>query len=228
MLPALPLNELQASAQQAAPIALVPAGDPMVLTNNQPDLNKLKAYRRGVDQSPVPTLAAASTTPYCKQVLAIGPARIQLDMQFTQGQPSPDPAAANSLFTFLAQRFVASYGANGLNCAGLLNMPDPVAVTTDGNGVAISATFNAGSTNTQNQNTNPATGTNTTPATGTPTTTTVPATNPTVLPTPTTGATSTPTAPTPSPTADPTTGTTPTPAVPAASPTATPPTGAGG
>ena len=200
----------------------------MVLTNNQPDLNKLNAYRRGVDQSSVPTLAAASTTTYCKQLLAIGSARIQLDMQFTQGLSSPDPAAANSLFTFLAQRFVASYGANGLNCAGLLNTPDPVAVTTDGNGVAISATFNAGNTNTQNQNTNPATGTNTTPATGTPTTTTVPATNPTVLPTPTTGATSTPTAPTPSPTADPTTGTTPTPAVPAASPTATPTTGAGG
>ncbi len=228
MLPALPLNELQASAQQAAPIALVPAGDPMVLTNNQPDLNKLNAYRRGVDQSPVPTLAEASTTTYCKHLLVIGSARIQLDMQFTQGLSSPDPAAANSLYTFLAQRFVASYGANGLNCAGLLNMSDPVAVTTDGNGVAISATFNAGNTNTQNQDTNPATGTNTTPATGTPTTTTVPATNPTVLPTPTTGATSTPTAPTPSPTADPTTGTTPTPAVPAASPTATPTTGAGG
>src|SRR5437764_7273610 len=176
------------------------------MTNNQPDINKLNAYRGGVYQSPVSSLAAASTTTYCKNLLAIGPARIQLDMQFTKGQPSPDPAVANSLFTFLAQRFVASYGANGLNCAGLLNMPDPVAVTTDGNGVAISATFNAGNTNTQNQNTNPATGTNTTPAPSTPTTPTVPATNPTVLPTPTTGATSTPTAPIPSPTATPITG----------------------
>jgi hypothetical protein len=42
MLPALPLNELQAAAQQAAPVALVPAGDPMVLNNNQPDLNKIR------------------------------------------------------------------------------------------------------------------------------------------------------------------------------------------
>ncbi len=143
MLPALPLNELQASAQQAAPIALVPAGDPMVLNNNQPDLDKINAYRRGVDQPPAPTLADASTTTYCGHLLAIGPARIQLDMQLTQGRLSPDPAAANSLFTFLAQRFVASYGPNGLNCVGLLNIPDPIAVTTDGNGVAISATFNA-------------------------------------------------------------------------------------
>src|SRR5437588_5801207 len=49
MLPALPLNELQAAAHQAPPVALVPAGDPMVLNNNQPDLNKTNAYRRGVD-----------------------------------------------------------------------------------------------------------------------------------------------------------------------------------
>ncbi len=108
----------------------------MVLNNNQPDLNKLNAYRRGVDQRAVGNLDAASTTTYCQHLLAKGPARIQLDMQLTQGQASPDPAAANSLFTFLAQRFVASFGANGLNCVGLLNMPDPIAVTNDGNGVA--------------------------------------------------------------------------------------------
>ncbi len=122
-------------------------------------------------------------------------------MQFTQGQPSPDPAAANSLFTFLAQRFVASYGANGLNCVGLLNMPDPVAVTTDGNGVAISATFNAGNTNTQNQNANSATGTNTIPTVGTSTTPAAPATNQT------NGASPTPNAPTANPTASSTAGT---------------------
>jgi len=222
MLPALPLNELQAAAQQAPPVGLVPEGDPMVLINNQPNLNKLNAYRRGVDQAQVPTLAEASTSTYCKQLLAIGPSRIQLDMQLTQGRPSPDPAAANSLFTFLVQRFVASYGANGLNCAGLLNVPDPLAVTTDGNGVAVSATFNAGNTNTQNQNTNSASGTNTTPTVGTSTTPTVPATNPTM------GATPTPIPATPSPTVDPATGAAPTPTVPVASPTATPTTGAGG
>jgi hypothetical protein len=222
MSPALPLNELQASAQQTAPIALVPADDPMVLINNQPDLNKLNAYRRGVDQAQEPTLAEASTTTYCKHLLAIGPTRMQLDMQFTQGRPSPDPTVANSLFTFLAQRFDATYGANGLNCAGLLNVTDPIAVTTDGNGVAVSANFNAGNTNTQNQNTNSAAGTNTTPTVGTSTTPTVPATNPT------TGATPTPIPATPSPTVDPATGATSTPTVPATSPTATPTTGAGG
>ena len=204
MVPALPLNELQASARQAAPIALVPAGDPMVLNNNQPALNKINAYRSGVDQPPARSLAAASTTTYCRHLLAVGPARIKLDMPLTQGRPSADPAAANSLFTFLAQRFVASYGPNGLNCVGLLNTPDPITVTTDANGVAISATFNAGNT-------------------------AAPVTNPTTNAgaTPTVGATTTPTTPTSSPTVVPTTGATATPTVPATSPTATPTTNAG-
>src|SRR6266516_6642810 len=42
---ALPLNELQAAAHQRAPVALVPDNDPMVVTNNMPDINKLNAYR---------------------------------------------------------------------------------------------------------------------------------------------------------------------------------------
>ncbi len=142
MVPALPLNELQAAAQQAAPIALVPAGDPMVLNNNQPDLNKTNAYRRGVDQQPAAGLNDASTTTYCNNLLKIGPARLQLDMQFTQNRPSPDAAAANSLFTFLAQRFSTSFGPNGLNCTGLLNLQNPITLTTDGNGVATAATIN--------------------------------------------------------------------------------------
>jgi len=225
MLPSLPLNELQAAAHQARPVARVPEGDPMVLTNNQPDLNKLNAYRRGVDQSPVGTQAADSTTTYCKHLLAIGPTRIQLDMQLTQGRPSPDPAAANSLFTFLTQRFDASYGANGLNCVGLLNVPDPITVTTDANGVAIDATFNAGNTDTQNQNTNPAAGAVTTPTSGATTTPAAPTTSPTVVPT--SGATTTPATPTTSPTVVPTTGATPTPTAPAAIPTVTPTTGMG-
>jgi hypothetical protein len=207
-LPALPLNELQAAAQQASPVALVPEGDPMVLTNNQPAINKVNAYRRGVDQPPARSLATASTTTYCKHLLAIGPARIQLDMQLTQGQPSADPAAANSLFTFLAQRFVASYGANGLNCAGLLNTPDPITVTTDANGIAISATFNSGATDTPNTGADatPTAGASATPTAPTTSPTVVPATGAGVTPTPTTGATITPTVPATSPTATPTMG----------------------
>lgn len=219
MLPALPLDELQAAAHQAAPVALVPLGDPMILNNNQPDLNKVNAYRLGVDQPPARGMAAASTTTYCQHLLAIGPARIKLDMPLTQGKPSADPAAANSLFTFLAQRFVTAYGPNELNCVGLLNTPDPIAVTTDGNGVAISATFNAGNNNGNGNNGN-GDGNNSPNTVATPA---APATSPTAAPTTDPNATPTPaTSPTVTPTTDP--NATPTPAT---SPTATPTVAAG-
>ena len=110
--------------------------------NNTPDINKLNAYRAGVDQAPANN-ATASTSTYCTHLLNAAPARLQLDMPITKQRPSPDPAAANSLFTFLAQRFVASFEANGLNCTGLLKVANPITVKTDGNGVAIAATFKA-------------------------------------------------------------------------------------
>src|SRR5258708_11271626 len=89
-------------------------------------------------------------------------------MQFTQNGASPDAAAANSLFTFLAQRFSTSFGPNGLNCTGLLNLQNPVTLTTDGNGVATAATINPtpAPANANNGNGNNGNGQNTTPANG--------------------------------------------------------------
>ncbi|HVB25233.1 MAG TPA: hypothetical protein VNG51_25070 [Ktedonobacteraceae bacterium] len=137
----LPLDELQAAAHQAAPVALVPAGDPMVLLNGNPNLNKINAYRAGVDQRPAQNLNDASTRIYCTNLLAISPQRMLLGSRFTKVFATPDAGAANSLFTFLAQRFVTTYGPNELNCPKLLGQPDPVSVKRDGNGVAISATI---------------------------------------------------------------------------------------
>ncbi len=56
----LPTDELQAAANQKAPIALVPSGDEMVLINNQPSLAKVNAYRAGVNQMPAATGADAN------------------------------------------------------------------------------------------------------------------------------------------------------------------------
>jgi len=141
MVTAQPLNEILAAMYQANSIALVPMGDPMVLVNGQPNLNKLNAYRAGVDQPLVQNLGAASTQAYCTNLLAIAPQRLLLDSQFTLQAPSLDPAVANSLFTFLAQRFAFTYSKNGLNCRQLLGKPDPVKVKTNGQGVAVSATI---------------------------------------------------------------------------------------
>jgi hypothetical protein len=138
----LALDELQAAAHQAQPIALVPLGDPMVQVNGTESLNKVNAYRVGVDQPLAFNVREASTLIYCSNLLAIGPQRLLLDAHLTRAFASPDTAMANSLFTFLAQRFVTTYGPNELHCQKLTGQPDPVTVKTDDNGVAIDATIN--------------------------------------------------------------------------------------
>lgn len=146
MIPALPLNELQARALQASPVALVPAGDPMTQTKGRSDLAKVSAYRHGVDQPPVHYPFQADTARYCRHMLRIAPARMLQDQLFlmpdsthpTRGV-SPDPTVANSLFTFMAQRFVASYDI--LGCMSLVHIPDPISLTVDGQGVTTAATI---------------------------------------------------------------------------------------
>src|SRR5262249_4882363 len=125
------------------PVARVPMGDPMVLLNNNENTNKTNAYRRGVDQMQIGNGADdGNTARYCRQFLRVQPARLfnPKTMPLLANFKSPDAGAANSLFTFLAQRYVAAYGL--LNCAGLINQQQPITVNTDGNGVAISATLN--------------------------------------------------------------------------------------
>jgi hypothetical protein len=101
------------------------------------DLVKTNAYRRGVDQPEARGLWQADTARYCRNMLRIGPARLLQDQTPLTAGPSPVSTAANTLFTFLAQRFVASY--NILGCGDLVHIADPVIVATSVSGVAISA-----------------------------------------------------------------------------------------
>lgn len=137
--PALPLNELQARAHQLPPQALIPAGDPFVLNaaTGKPDLAKVNAYRRGVDQPVVDDLEDASTTTYCRHVSEIGSDKLQRDQDLFRAFKSPFPDLANSLFTFMALRFVGTYDL--LQCQALLNEPDPVTLIMDANGIVIDA-----------------------------------------------------------------------------------------
>ena len=139
--PALPLNELHARMRQGTPVALVPDGDPMTELNGNYDIVKTNLYRQGVDQPIADSYFDVDTPRYCRQMLRIAPSRMFQD-QVTYLMPfkSPDAGAANSLFTFMAQRFVASYEI--LNCANLILKADPITVVTDSNGVATSATLN--------------------------------------------------------------------------------------
>ncbi len=140
MVAALPLNELQAALFQKRPIARIPLGDPFVLQPpivGVPSLAQVNRYRRGVDQQRADDKEDASTTTYCRNLRNIHPAKLKLDMPFLTAFRSPFPNMANSLYTFMAQRYVASYQI--LNCQGLLNEPVNVTLTTDAQGVVTGA-----------------------------------------------------------------------------------------
>src|SRR5882762_4404884 len=140
MVPALALNELRAGARQLSPVALVPLKDPMALVDGNDSLTKLNAYRIGVDQPQVRTKAEADPVGYCANFRQVAPTKLLLDRVLLTAFRSPFPNVANSLFTFLAQRFVATYEI--LNCQAFLNQPDPITLFTDQNGVVIDATIN--------------------------------------------------------------------------------------
>ncbi|MGH3864747.1 MAG: hypothetical protein ACRDQ4_01195, partial [Pseudonocardiaceae bacterium] len=111
--PSLALNELQAAAAQAPPMALVPPNDPMVKVKGKPNMAKINLYRAGVDQPPLnPAVDTAKN--YCRDLATIAPARLRLDRPLTIRAPSPDPAAAKNLFGFLVQRLKATL--TGLAC----------------------------------------------------------------------------------------------------------------
>ena len=143
--PALPLNELQARMTQPAPVAIVPDGDPMTLVNGNLSLTKTNLYRQGADMPTGNSYFDGDTARYCRQMLRIAPQRMLANQKPLTAFATPDAGAANSLYTFLAQRFVATYQL--LDCAALVNEADPVSVTTNRQGVAVSAAVNTAALN---------------------------------------------------------------------------------
>ncbi len=127
----LALNELQAAARQHAPAALVPLNDPMVLTaGGTASRRKTNAYRAGVDMPSLARRAGQSPSSYCRLMVSGGWARMQRDRVAFLATSSPDPAAADSLYTFLGARLQGSY--DQLGCAALLGVPNPITLTQQG------------------------------------------------------------------------------------------------
>lgn len=126
---ALPLDELQAAAYagrdpRGGPAALVPPNDPMTLDGNG-NLSpaKTNAYRSLVDMPPLP--AGQSPRRYCQDLEQVQGTRLQQDVNLLRSAPSPAPAEAGNLFTFLALRLRQSFG--NLKCGryGLANDVSP-------------------------------------------------------------------------------------------------------
>ncbi|WP_207892410.1 hypothetical protein [Streptacidiphilus pinicola] len=107
---ALALDELQAAADQAAPVALVPVNDPMVLgPGGVRSRGKTNLYRAGVDQLPVGHGAGTDPgdgTSYCRRLASGGAARIKADGPLFTASASP--TAGQNLLDFLTQRLTAS------------------------------------------------------------------------------------------------------------------------
>jgi hypothetical protein len=104
MVPALALNELQAS-EQGGPVALVPTNDPMTLDGKHMSIEKTNLYRAGVDQPP---LSGDTGREYCADIRDIAPARLRGWEQFTRDAPSPVPTDAKNLADFLQMRLKTS------------------------------------------------------------------------------------------------------------------------
>ncbi|KAF9304651.1 hypothetical protein BGZ74_000924 [Mortierella antarctica] len=138
LLGSMALNELHAS-RQAAPVALIPASNPMVLSNNKPSVRKVNAYRKGVHQRLIRHLGQASTKAYCQNYNKVAPKYIKVISKELAGRPSPDTDAANSLLTFMGQRYAASW--TNLGCDKTLKISSDITVTKDKKGVAVQVHF---------------------------------------------------------------------------------------
>ena len=138
---ALPLDELQAAAwagrNGGGPEALVPLNDPVTLDRfGNYDAVKADTLRSIVDMAPLP----AGQTPgaYCTELEQAQGSRLQQDVNLLFGASSPQPDAADNLFTFLAMRLDQSF--NRLGC-GSLGVANDVSISVNGAGVAVAACF---------------------------------------------------------------------------------------
>jgi hypothetical protein len=105
--PSLALNELQAGAHQAAPVALVPPNDPMTKVNGRPSVTKTNLYRAGVGQPAInPQTETAQS--YCQNLRTVGSNRLTTDRALFRNAASPNSAEGVGLFDFLSQRLKVS------------------------------------------------------------------------------------------------------------------------
>jgi hypothetical protein len=119
----LALNELQAAADQPAPVATVPLNDPMAKVGDRASTEKTDLYRAGVDMAPLGAGDAGDGAAYCRNLAAVAPDRLARDRAFLQAAASPDPAAARTLFGFLTQRLATSW--QNLGCQDLVHVGPP-------------------------------------------------------------------------------------------------------
>jgi hypothetical protein len=134
------LDELSAARSQAAPVALVPENDPMVLVGSALSAAKTDRYRANIGQ-PVISLKNDKTdgpANFCRNMINIQARFLNNNEALLASGRSPVPSIGNNLLTFLANRLIMSYG--NLNCQDFA-LSDPVQVSRNRNGTATAVTF---------------------------------------------------------------------------------------
>ena len=134
------LDEISAQ-NQAAPVALVPENDEMVLVNNAFSVAKTNLYRENLGQAPVSAANDTTSSPanFCQNMVNIQTPFLANNQALLATDTSPVPTVGDNLLTFMANRLSMSF--TNLNCQNF-GLTDPVTVTLDGNGAATAATFN--------------------------------------------------------------------------------------
>jgi hypothetical protein len=136
------LDELSAASSQAAPVALVPENDPMVLVGTAFSAAKTNRYRVNVGQPAISLKNDTADSPanYCRNMINIQARFLDNNGALLASGPSPVPSVGNNLLTFMANRLIMSYG--NLSCQDFA-LSDPVKVSRNRNGTATAATFDA-------------------------------------------------------------------------------------
>jgi hypothetical protein len=134
------LDELSAAASQAAPVALIPENDPMVLVDDAFSAAKTDLYRSNVGQPVISAANDAADSPanYCQNMLNIQTPFLSDNQTVLASAASPVPSVGDNLLTFMANRLSMSYAS--LNCQDF-GLKNPVTVTLNGDGVAMAASF---------------------------------------------------------------------------------------
>ena len=134
------LDELSAARNQAAPRALVPENDPMVLVRNAFSVAKTDLYRSSVGQPPVSKANNPVDSPaeYCQNMIRFQMPFLRHDQEVMAPWRSPVPSIGDNLLTFMAYRLVQSFG--NLRCRRY-GLSDPVHVTLNEDGVATAVRF---------------------------------------------------------------------------------------
>jgi hypothetical protein len=134
------LDELSAARSQAAPAALVPENDEMVLISKAFSAAKTNLYRSSVGQQAISVSNNAADSPpeFCQNLTNIQTSFLSANQALLASGTSPVPSVGDNLLTFMANRLSMSFANLGCKDYGLKN---PVTVTLDGNGAATAAAF---------------------------------------------------------------------------------------